>query len=55
MCFGDESSFVESNSGADFVVSEKIICLKLEKRTEDSKEIQIVENSISVTELDAFV
>ncbi|KAG8639245.1 hypothetical protein MANES_14G126000v8 [Manihot esculenta] len=33
----------------------KRICLKLEKRTEDSKEIQIVENSISVTELDAFV
>lgn len=55
LCFGDESSFVESNSGADFVVSEKRICLKLEKRTEDSKEIQIVENSISVTELDAFV
>ncbi|KAJ9135687.1 hypothetical protein P3X46_032840 [Hevea brasiliensis] len=44
-----ESSWVESKCGADCVVSEKRRSSKLKKRTEDSKEIQINEDSISVT------
>ncbi|KDP38151.1 hypothetical protein JCGZ_04794 [Jatropha curcas] len=44
-----ELSCVESNSGAECVVSEKRRSSKLKKRTEKSKEIQIDEASVSVT------